>query len=130
MLEMCTPPPLPPVVTRPPAAACNFVPHLQGSVAWGGKSTCDVLFNGDNNSYYPFRLMDIELACDCFIDTPTCNTGDFELRTRLGALLPQPIDGGFVFRGVFFIHVMPGAVIQDSCVQQLRGMLLPDNSER
>ncbi|PNW84113.1 hypothetical protein CHLRE_04g221450v5 [Chlamydomonas reinhardtii] len=63
-----------------------------GSVAWGGKSTCDVLFNGDNNSYYPFRLMDIELACDCFIDTPTCNTGDFELRTRLGALLPQPID--------------------------------------
>eukprot|EP00198_Chlamydomonas_reinhardtii_P004632 XP_001693968.1 predicted protein [Chlamydomonas reinhardtii] len=65
---------------------------FSGSVAWGGKGTCDVPVDDNNYSHYPFRIMDIDLACDCLIDQPTCNTGDFELRTPPGILLPQPLD--------------------------------------
>ena len=76
----------------------SFYTHVQGSVAWGGKGTCDVPVDDNNYSHYPFRIMDIDLACDCLIDQPTCNTGDFELRTPPGILLPQPLDCRFVLR--------------------------------
>ncbi|KAG2446469.1 hypothetical protein HYH02_008460 [Chlamydomonas schloesseri] len=72
--------------------AAASISDYQGSVAWADKGSCDAPGYGtEPGNYYPFRLLDLDLACDCDIEAPVCGAdGSYELRTPPGIFLPQP----------------------------------------
>ncbi|KAG2424619.1 hypothetical protein HXX76_014344 [Chlamydomonas incerta] len=87
-------------VYLPPAAGghrralqqASSISDYQGSVAWADKGSCNAPGYGTQPGiYYPFRLLELDLACDCDIEPPACNTGYFELRTPPSIFLPQPV---------------------------------------
>ncbi|KXZ53517.1 hypothetical protein GPECTOR_7g967 [Gonium pectorale] len=74
--------------------APEFAP-FQGRAAFAGTTKCDrgVYDNGDYEMVYePYRVMDLELTCDCDARLPTCGSGGYQLRIDVGYLLPTPAD--------------------------------------